>query len=367
MRDKFRCHCHICKVERALVVSLNDPVRFSGYSRLREASPIINVFSAPAAIVDHLHNQGDGKSRQPTTAEVLGALIQTDVPAADHELIQSILVLAFIPTIHRTYWEVRAWFRELETEDIAQQVFALFLQLTVSAPVEMLNRHISFVLAQALHRNAIRWARREQSKLLERERMLEQRTKPVEQIEDPHFESVSLLREFLDYSVRAGILSEFERDLLVRVKVDGFSAKEVLERHTVLSPKAVYVRIQRIMKRLQDAAWDFPGGNQNSAKRLEPIESEGRKNSSKNMSNFSLSTFPGDAAISVSRRQLPPENSPEQTTKSQQFSTPNQDSLIRFETLTPANERPRAIREATSRRLAATHASGSAIAYHRCK
>lgn len=361
MRDKFRCHCHICKVERALVVSLNDSVHIDGFSRLRDASPIMNVFLAPAAVVDHLHNQSDGKSWQPTTAEVLGALIQADVTASDHELIQSILVLAFIPTIHRTYWEVRAWFRELETEDIAQQVFALFLQLTARAPVGMLNRHISFVLAQALHRNAIRWARREQSKLLERERMLEQRTKPVEQTEDPHFESVSLLREFLDYSVRVGILSEFERDLLVRVKVDGFSAKEVLERHTVLSPKAVYVRIQRIMKRLQDAAWDFPGGDQNSANPLDPMDSEERKNSSKNVSTFSLSTFPGDAAISVSRRQLPPDNSPDQTTKAQQFSTHNQDSLIRFESLTPANERPRVIREATSRRLAATHASGSAI------
>jgi hypothetical protein len=361
MRDKFRCYCHICKVERALVVSLSDPDHISGFSRLRDASPIMNVFSAPAAIVDHLHNQSDARNRQPTTAEVLGALIQTGISAGTQELVQSILVLAFIPTIHRTYWEVRAWFRELETEDIAQQVFALFLQLTASAPVEMLNRHISFVLAQALHRNAIRWARQEQSKLLERERMLELGVKPIEQSEEPHFESVSLLREFLDHSVRVGILSEFERDLLVRVKVDGFSAKEVLERHTVLSPKAVYVRIQRIMKRLQDAAWDFPGGNQNSAKRLEPIESEGRKHFSKIVSTFSLSTFPGDAAISVSRRQLPPENSPEQTTKSQQFPTLNQDSLIRFETLTPANERPRAIREATSRRLAATRASGSAI------
>jgi hypothetical protein len=234
-------------------------------------------------------------------------------------------------------------------------------------PVEMLNRHISFVLAQALHRNAIRWARREQSKLLERERMIEHGIRAIEQSEDPHFESVSLLREFLDYSVRVGILSEFERDLLVRVKVDGFAAKEVLERHTVLSPKAVYVRIQRIMKRLQDVAWDFPGGNQNPAKPLEPIESARRKNSPKNVSTFSLSTFPAAAAISVSRRQLPPENPPEQTTKSQQVSTHDQDSLIRFETLTPANERPRAIREATSRRLAATHASGSAIAYHRCK
>ena len=52
----------------------------------------------------------------------------------EFELIQSILVLVFTPTIHRTYREVRAWFRELEPEDIAQQVLTFFLELAASAP-----------------------------------------------------------------------------------------------------------------------------------------------------------------------------------------------------------------------------------------
>jgi len=59
------------------------------------------------------------------------------------------------------------------------------------------------------------------------------------------------------------LLSQLERDLLIKVKVDGFVAKEVLDRHTVLSPKAVHVRIQRTMKRLQEAAWEFPSQNGN--------------------------------------------------------------------------------------------------------
>jgi len=40
---------------------------------------------------------------------------------------------------------------------------------------------------------------------------------------------VSLVRE---YSVRLGILSPFERDLLIKVKLDGFQAKKLSDRHT---------------------------------------------------------------------------------------------------------------------------------------
>ena len=277
MRNKLRCGCHICKVERSLFASLNAPQGLERFSRLIPASPVIQGFTSPSALVAHLHAKQTGESPHSSAAKILGAILQTGSEIDDFELSQSLLVLAFTPTIHRTYWELRAWFRELEPEDIAQQVFALFLQLTASAPVEMLNHHIAFVLAQALHRNAVRWAKREQLNQLERERLLEPRTRPIEPIEDAHFESISLLREFLDYSVRIGILSEFERDLLIRVKVDGCVAKEVLERHTVLSPKAVHVRLQRIMKRLQDVAWEFPRANENSAQPLDSIEPKGTK------------------------------------------------------------------------------------------
>jgi hypothetical protein len=71
----------------------------------------------------------------------------------EFELIQSILVLAFTPTIHRTYREVRAWFRELEPEDIAQQVLTFFLELAASAPVETLNGVLPIMLSRSLRKN----------------------------------------------------------------------------------------------------------------------------------------------------------------------------------------------------------------------
>src|SRR5487761_481890 len=271
MRNKLRCGCHICKVERSLFASLNAPQGLERFSRLILASPVIQGFTSPSALVAHLHAKQTGESPHSSAAKILGAILQTGSAIDDFELSQSLLVLAFTPTIHRTYWEVRAWFRELEPEDIAQQIFAFCLQLTMSAPADIPNNYIAFVLAQALRRNAVRWARREQLKLMERERIVGGPTKQTEPFENASFESVSLLNEFLDHCVRMGLLSEFERDLLIRVKVDGFVAKEVVDSHTVLSPKAVHVRIQRIMKRLQEAAWEFPSQNGNPTT---PVKSE---------------------------------------------------------------------------------------------
>lgn len=362
MRDNLHCNCHICKVERHLFISLSEPPGSPRFSTLISSSPLLAKFASVRQLLGDLHLRGNGDSAGALVSELLASLTRAGTAAPDCELIQSVLVLAFTPTIHRTYWEMRAWFRELEPEDIAQQTFAFFLQLTTSAPVGMLNSHIAFVLSQALHRNAVRWARREQAKLLERERLLEDHPKPTEPSEDADFELISLLRDFLDYSVRIGILSEFERDLLIKVKVDGFVAKEVLDRHTVLSPKAVHVRLQRIMKRLQDAAWQFPSSNGNSGKSLKPMEPDGTKYFSKRMSTFSLSTFPGGAAISVSRRQFSLDISPRRATaKVQQFSTPEQDSLPRFAIPPSAKWQPTLIYGATSRRLAAISSSGSVI------
>jgi len=52
----------------------------------------------------------------------------------------------------------------------------------------------------------------------------------------------------------SGSEAHFEPELLSRSKVDGFSAKELQGRHTVLSEGAVFVRLHRIMQRLQRVA-----------------------------------------------------------------------------------------------------------------
>lgn len=76
----------------------------------------------------------------------------------EFQMSQSVLELAFLPTIHRTYREIRAWFQEISTEDTAQQTLLLFLELAASTVAAgLLGGQLSFAVARSLHRNMLRW------------------------------------------------------------------------------------------------------------------------------------------------------------------------------------------------------------------
>ena len=367
MRENLRCNCHICRVERHLFTAVEQ---FPGPDRFRKIttiSPVLATFSDARTLIGHLHAQKRGEYRSPSPSQVLRAIIEAGRDIGDPEMSQSVLVLAFMPTIHRTYREIRAWFQELSTEDIAQQTFLLFLELATSTAAGLLGGQLSFALARSLHRNTLRWARKEQLMLFEEDRFREEQQRAAEPSEDAYFEPASLLEDFLDYCVREEIVSAFERSLLLKIKVDGFVAKEAADTHTVLSPKAVHMRIQRIMKKLQEAA----GNNvieMKLRKRVESVERKQRKNLSKSASNFSLSISAGNLAIGKSRRQLSLDIPPRQVTaKAQQFSTQKQDSLALFPSLTSANDRTCVVRGAASRRLAAITISDSALTLRNSK
>ena len=280
MKQHLKCNCTICSVERLLFVSVGEPLGTERFLKLAASSPVLTTFTNASALIHHLHGQKDGDYRPPSVSEVLGALIQAGPETNDPQMSQSVLVLAFMPAIHRTYREICAWFQEIPADDIAQQVLLFFLGLAASVPVGLLNGQLPFALSRSLRRNTLRWAMREQLMLMDRN-FAENRVRQAEPREDARFESVSLLWDFLDYCVRIGILSKFERDLLVKVKLDGFIAKELLDRHTVLSPKAVHVRIQRIMQKLHDAACESPSANGNPPIPLKPEQLEKKKSSQK--------------------------------------------------------------------------------------
>ena len=125
--------------------------------------------------------------------------------------------------------------------------------------------------------------------------------------------SIKSMPDFAHELLRREIISAFERTLLLKIKVDGFVAKEAADTHTVLSPKAVHMRIQRIMKKLQEAT----GSNvieMKLPKRLESVGRKQRKNLSKSASTFSLSMSTGNLAIGKSRRQLSLDIPPRQVT-----------------------------------------------------
>jgi DNA-directed RNA polymerase specialized sigma24 family protein len=254
---------------------------------------------------------------------------------------------------------VCAWFREIESEDIAQQILTLFLELVDSASPPQITSHLPIALMRALRRGAFRWAENEKRHVIQREADKSQEI--AEPFGNDTFETVSVLNDFLDHCGRIGILSEFERDLLIRLKLEGFFAKEIIQTHTALSEKAVHWRVERILQRLQKAANDLgikkaPLSFSVSSQHLQ--ERKNRNNVREKTRIFSLRTFSDFLPISKSRRQLSLDSSPKQSeSKQPQFAAPQRNLSPTTPTLSSASGRTCVIQGTASQRLAAIRSS----------
>jgi DNA-directed RNA polymerase specialized sigma24 family protein len=355
MRDKIQCNCHICKIEIHLVVSLSEQSCSDEFLAVANSATPLATFSRALALVEHLHAQRNGVISVPSAGEIVGSLIQNTSLVFGAELKNSILVLAFIPMIHRTYREVRAWFREIEPEDIAQQILTLFLDLVDSASLMPMNNYLPIALTRTLRKNSFRWAEREKRHTIQRETDKSQEFSELGA--NDTFETVSVLDDFLNHCHRIGILSTFERDLLIKLKVEGFFAKEIIQTHTALSEKAVHWRVERILQRLQKAANDL-GIKDTPLFPVSPKDLRKKKNNSRKTGSFSSENQNGTSPISKSRRQLSLDSSPKQSeSKQQQFAAPQRNLSPTIATLPSASGRARVISGVAPQRRAAIQSS----------
>jgi hypothetical protein len=177
-----------------------------------------------------------------------------------------------------------------------------------SASPTLMNSHLPIALTRTLRKNAFRWAEKEQRVAIQRE--AEKSVEAAEPFGYDAFETLAVLNDFLDHCQRIGILSVFERDLLIRLKVEGFFAKEIIHTHTVLSEKAVHWRVERILQRLQKAANDLGIKSTSLSLAVSSQNSQKRKNSSRKAGNFFTGNQNKFSPISNSRGQLSLETSP---------------------------------------------------------
>jgi DNA-directed RNA polymerase specialized sigma24 family protein len=356
MRDKIHCNCHICKIETHLIVSLGEQPCLDEFLIIANSATPLATFSSALALVEHLHAQKNGVISVPSASEIVGSLIQDNSLVFGAELKNSILVLSFIPMIHRTYREVRAWFREIDPEDIAQQILTLFLDLVGSVSPMPMNNYLPIALTRTLRKNAFRWAEKEKRHTMQRE--MDKSQEFADQGANDSFETISVLNDFLDHCHRIGILSTFERDLLIKLKVEGFFAKEIIQTHTALSEKAVHWRVERILQRLHKAANDLGIKDALLSFSVSPKDVRKKKNKSSKTGSFSSENQNGTSPISKSRRQLSLDSSPKQReSKQQQFAATQRLLSPITATLSSASGRARVISGAAPQRRAAIQSS----------
>ena len=247
------CDCLVCRTERCLIAELREECASKELARARNSSSVLTVYDSPLDLVRALHTPEDPTGSGSSDA-LLSELLLENTRASAGSIWQRLLLLVFVPTIHRTTSHIAAAFPSLAREDVSQYVVSVFLDFLLSRELRARRSHLAFTIARKLRRRAFRWAIHEARLAVPDE--TDARWSADSNDRELLDAEVTLAR-FLDNCQRAGWLSRDERQLLVDFKLDGISSSE-LARRNGHSSVAIRHRAQRILARLRRLAQKAP-------------------------------------------------------------------------------------------------------------
>ena len=244
-----KCQCALCRAEHDLLDSLSTQTARIHFQALAHSYPILNQFDSPADLIAQLreHDDVDGVNRIARNA-ILHALVNSLADRIAEETGQQLLLLAFMPAIHRTYAEVCQLFPDLGADDIAQQAWLVFLEALRLPVVMNQSAYLPAALAKKFRRKLFRWAFSETRRSVRGDEISSLHPEPAL---DDDFEDAVFLEHLLSQAQRAGVLSEEECDLVRKFKCEGFSANELVSTNTGNTTNAVQMRLKRIFKKLR--------------------------------------------------------------------------------------------------------------------
>jgi DNA-directed RNA polymerase specialized sigma24 family protein len=245
------CDCLICRFEQSILDELNREKGMEEYRRWAASSEILAPFPTVRQLLAHLRRQSEGQSS--SVDEVIAELVRPAANGSLDPVARSLLLLTFVPTIHRTTTQIRAAFPSLGREDAAQHLFAALLDFFHSAELRSHRSHLAFFVARRMRRSAFRWAIRESRLDLPTDwSPVATTSEETEEARDESYATV-LLAKFLEDCQRRGWLTQEERRLLFQLKLEGITGAD-LARHSGHSVTAIYHRVQRILERLRRIA-----------------------------------------------------------------------------------------------------------------
>jgi DNA-directed RNA polymerase specialized sigma24 family protein len=252
MMNGSNCDCLVCRLEKSLIAEFDKKATSTESRLLVASSTILSSFRSPLDLVRELHASNDRNDASSTDA-LLGEILKRNASTALRSICQRLLLLVFVPTIHRTASQITAAFPFIAREDVSQHVLSVFLEFLDSPELRACGSHVAFTIARKLRRKAFRWAIHE-SRGTSSEELDGDPTGRVEETaaEEPLYSEV-LLQQFLDNCQKAGWLSLEERDFLVQSKIEGVTCQELASRNGH-SAVAVQHRIQRLLGKLRRLA-----------------------------------------------------------------------------------------------------------------
>jgi DNA-directed RNA polymerase specialized sigma24 family protein len=238
------CHCTLCDIETQL---LSELLRLESrfVNGLFSAHPALLEHSTVGSVLSHLRTSRADGANDSLFREIF-ALRETNPGFAD-----SLLVLVFLPMLHRAVRLINRQQESLAEVDIAQQAIFFFLEGLGSAEMQTRRSHFAFAIARELKRRIFEWAKRESRKATLLDHPDAEAAAFIE-LEDS-VERCALLRHFLHRCFAKGLLTDSELDLLVQFKLDGNSGEELAALNGS-SPNAVRQRFKRLLSKLRRLA-----------------------------------------------------------------------------------------------------------------
>jgi hypothetical protein len=213
------------------------------FADLAEESPLRQCASVSDLLLFLRASTADARSD-----ELLGELFR--VRSARPAFVESLLVLAFVPMLHRTIRRVVQYQPVLNEEDVAQQALSFLLQFPRSNETQARQSHFAFAISRAVKRQLFGWARREGTK----DALLNHGGDMLSPVAvEESFERYAQLRHFLYRCVTRGDLTEAELDLLIQFKLEGTNGED-FQSFNGNESNALRQRLKRLLSKLRRLA-----------------------------------------------------------------------------------------------------------------
>ncbi len=246
MNRESHCRCLLCGMERHLAEQFAEPAGQDAYRQFASFSPVLSAFPAASDLISFLHTEHSAENRTHSKDGILAELLRGTTNNGRSPTAQELLLLAFLPMLHRISRQVLKRCRGLPSDDVAQHVVAALLESFGSPEFAGRDSHLAFAIARLLRRNAFAWAERESRDYVNGFDRVETLEGAPDRDGPQPIERAALLRHFLDRCRQRGVLSGEDLDLLVQFKLD--------ELPTADYSNASRQRMKRLLSKLRRAA-----------------------------------------------------------------------------------------------------------------
>jgi len=219
MNRESRCRCLLCGMERHLTEQFAGPEGQNTYRQFTSFSPLLSTFPTAADLISYLHTEHSAGNGIPSKDGILAELLRGTTNNGQSSTSRELLLLAFVPMLHRISRQVITRCPTLQPDDVAQHVVTALLESFGSPEFAGRDSHLAFAIARFMRRNAFAWAEREIRGQGHGSDVIDLDCAPHHNGAQP-IERSALLRHFLDRCRQRRILSGEELELLVQFKLD---------------------------------------------------------------------------------------------------------------------------------------------------